>query len=295
MVVALLGVLKAGGGLRAARPRVPERAPRLHAGGRGHRAAAHRAALVAAAAGGALRGGVARRGARRLRSWRARRTRAYRSRPDNLAYVIYTSGSTGQAQRRAGHAPRRSLELPRLDAAQRRGCARATCCWPSPVSLRHRGAGAVSAAGGGRRVWSLAGAAETRDPALLARRLRVCGATLMQATPATWRLLLEAGLGRRAGGSRRCAAARRCGASWRSGSACAVRRGLEPLRADRDDRLVVCREGQGRRGCDDRTAGRRHAASTCWTGAWSRRRWAWPGSCTSGAREWRAATSGAPT
>ena len=65
----------------------------------------------------------------------------------------------------------------------------------------------------------------------------------MQATPATWRLLLDGRLAGRAATSRSCAAARRCRATWPTGCSARVRRAVERLRPDRDDDLVDAATG----------------------------------------------------
>ena len=60
----------------------------------------------------------------------------------------------------------------------------------------------------------IAPAATAADPALLGALLARSGATVMQATPTTWRMLLDAGWDGGRGPARRCAAARRCPSRW---------------------------------------------------------------------------------
>ncbi|HKI03097.1 MAG TPA: amino acid adenylation domain-containing protein, partial [Thermoanaerobaculia bacterium] len=116
---------------------------------------------------------------------------ANRSGPDNLAYVIYTSGSTGRPK--GVQIPHRGV-VNFLTAMARRpgieaGDALVSVTTPSfdifglelylPLI---RGARVV-----------LAGRETATDGAALRRLLARSGATVMQATPATWRLLLTAG------------------------------------------------------------------------------------------------------
>ena len=83
--------------LRAARPRLPARAPGLHAGGRRAPRAADAASALAERLPRARRPVVALDRDGRGIAARARRSRpAAATSPDNLAYVIYTSGSTGR-------------------------------------------------------------------------------------------------------------------------------------------------------------------------------------------------------
>ena len=94
--------------LRAARPAVPGRAPRLHA----RRRAAPRAADAGArcADASAAHGRRRRLPRRRLggdrRAERDENPSGSRSTPENLAYVIYTSGSTGRPKGVHDPAPR---------------------------------------------------------------------------------------------------------------------------------------------------------------------------------------------
>ena len=117
--------------LRAAGPRLPARAPGVHAGGHRRAGAAHPARACAGRAAGrgprvvCLDDG---RGVPRERS-RSTAPRAA-SRPSNLAYVIYTSGSTGRPK---------GVAMPH----RRRG---ATCVdWTSAVRRRRRGQGDAAA------------------------------------------------------------------------------------------------------------------------------------------------------
>ncbi|WP_028193133.1 non-ribosomal peptide synthetase [Salinispora pacifica] len=111
--------------------------------------------------------------------------------PDDVAYVVHTSGSTGRpmgvvathgalADRAA--AMRRNLRLTATDVV----------LGVVPVSTDvAQLALAVTLGCGGQLV--LASEDDARDPVSLADLLRRTGATVMQASPTTWRMLLESG------------------------------------------------------------------------------------------------------
>jgi amino acid adenylation domain-containing protein len=110
---------------------------------------------------------------------------------ENLAYVIYTSGSTGRPK--GVQLPHRAVVNFLLAMLQRPGL-RAADVVPAVTTLTFDIAGLeiylpLAAAG---RVEVVA-REEAADGARLAARLKASGATLLQATPATWRLLLESG------------------------------------------------------------------------------------------------------
>ena len=111
--------------------------------------------------------------------------------PDDLAYVLYTSGSTGTPKGvEVCHrgvvsflaSMAREPGLSRHDVV----CAVTTLAFDISVLELF---GPLSVGG---RV-ELVDAIEAADGEALARRLDECGATVLQATPATWRLLLAAG------------------------------------------------------------------------------------------------------
>ena len=86
----------------------------------------------------------------------------------------------------------------------------------------------------------LASRTTAADGVALAALLERNEATLLQATPATWRLLLESGW--RGGGAEDAMVARACHAIWRSGCSGLAASGLEHVRAYRDDDLsTICR------------------------------------------------------
>jgi amino acid adenylation domain-containing protein len=112
-------------------------------------------------------------------------------RPDNLAYVIYTSGSTGKPK--GVQISHRAIVNLLLSMCQKPGLSAddmllaVTTISFDIAALELFGPLAV-----GARV-ALAGRDEAADPGRLADLLRTSGATVMQATPATWRMLLEGG------------------------------------------------------------------------------------------------------
>ena len=111
--------------------------------------------------------------------------------PENLAYVIYTSGSTGQPK---GVQIQHRALINFLTAMGERSGFSASDVLLSVTSLSFDIAGLelfLPLITGGRVV--VASREEVVDGGLLMARLKSSGATVMQATPATWRLLLEAG------------------------------------------------------------------------------------------------------
>jgi len=111
--------------------------------------------------------------------------------PDSLAYVRYTSGSTGRPKGVA--IPHRALLNFILSMRERPGCSRgdallAVTTLSFDISELEIWLPLVC---GGRIV--LASRNQAADGAELLRLVRRHGITLMQATPATWRLLIEAG------------------------------------------------------------------------------------------------------
>jgi len=113
------------------------------------------------------------------------------ARPDDLVYVIYTSGSTGRPKGVA--VTHRSL-VNLLESMGREPGFTATDALLSVTTLSFDIAALelyLPLIKGGRVV--LANHEETLDGRLLIKRLASSKATVMQATPSTWRLLLEAG------------------------------------------------------------------------------------------------------
>jgi amino acid adenylation domain-containing protein len=111
--------------------------------------------------------------------------------PEDLAYVIYTSGSTGRPK--GVQVAHRSL-VNFLESMRREPGLGPEDVLLSVTTLSFDIAGLelyLPLVVGGRLV--LASRDEATDGDRLLARLGSCGATAMQATPATWRLLLEAG------------------------------------------------------------------------------------------------------
>ncbi|HEX2187720.1 MAG TPA: amino acid adenylation domain-containing protein, partial [Longimicrobiaceae bacterium] len=110
---------------------------------------------------------------------------------DHLAYVIYTSGSTGRPK--GVQVEHRSLAA-FLDAMRREPGISADDVLLAVTTLAFDIAGLelfLPLVAGARVV--LAARETAIDPRLLAQALDEAGATVMQATPATWRMLLDAG------------------------------------------------------------------------------------------------------
>ncbi|MEO7416929.1 MAG: condensation domain-containing protein, partial [Thermoanaerobaculia bacterium] len=110
---------------------------------------------------------------------------------ESLAYVIYTSGSTGRPK--GVQLPHRAVVNFLRAMAERPGLCE-TDVVPALTTLSFDIAGLeiyLPLAMGGRV--EVVAKEEAADGTLLGARLASCGATVAQATPATWRLLLEAG------------------------------------------------------------------------------------------------------
>src|SRR5262245_49622197 len=111
--------------------------------------------------------------------------------PENLAYVIYTSGSTGNPK--GVEIPHRALVNFVTTIAQRPGLTEDDVLL-AVTTLSFDIAGLelyVPLVTGGRVV--IAPEAATSNPAELARMLDDFGVTVMQATPTTWRMLVDSG------------------------------------------------------------------------------------------------------
>jgi len=111
--------------------------------------------------------------------------------PEDLAYVIYTSGSTGQPKGvEVSHAAvanflRSMAREPGLTASD-------VLLSVTTVSFDIAGLELYLPLCVGAKV-VIAGQEEIIDGFALGRRIKSCGATVMQATPVTWRMLLDAG------------------------------------------------------------------------------------------------------
>ena len=110
---------------------------------------------------------------------------------DDLAYVIYTSGSTGKPK--GVEIPQRAV-VNLLSSMQREPGCTANDALLAVTTLSFDIAALelfMPLLSGGRVI--VASQDDVADPARLARLIERSGATIMQATPATWRALIEAG------------------------------------------------------------------------------------------------------
>ncbi len=117
--------------------------------------------------------------------------------PDDIAYVIFTSGSTGRPKGVA--VPHRAVVNFLRSMATRPGlCAHDVVCAVTTLSFDIAVLELLLPLSVGARV-ALTDRVTVSDGAALAAHLDACGATVMQATPATWRLLIGAGWAGRPG------------------------------------------------------------------------------------------------
>ena len=120
--------------------------------------------------------------------------------PETLAYVIYTSGSTGQPK---GVAIEHGALLNLLDAMQQAPGLGSDDVLVAITTLAFDIAALellLPLVTGARLV--IATSAEVQDGGMLLARIEQSGATVLQATPGAWRLLIDAGWTERAPGER---------------------------------------------------------------------------------------------
>jgi amino acid adenylation domain-containing protein len=136
--------------------------------------------------------------------------------PDNLAYVIYTSGSTGRPK--GVEVSHRSVVNFLRSMRERPGLTeRDILLAVTTLSFDIAGLELYLPLSVGARV-VLAAAEVAADGPQLLELIEKCGATVMQATPATWRLLLESG--------------------WRTGGCLKILCGGEAMPRDLADQLL---------------------------------------------------------
>ena len=110
---------------------------------------------------------------------------------DDLAYILYTSGSTGRPK--GVQVPHRAIVNFIESMAERPGLApHDTLLAVTTLSFDIAALELFLPIATGATV-VVASRQIAADPVELTRALRECGATVMQATPATWRMLVEAG------------------------------------------------------------------------------------------------------
>lgn len=111
--------------------------------------------------------------------------------PSDLAYVLYTSGSTGKPK--GVEIPHRALTNFLFSMLKVPGCAQHdTLLAVTTLSFDIAGLELYLPLIAGACVY-IASTEEARDAQLLRQRILACKPTIMQATPATWRMLIEAG------------------------------------------------------------------------------------------------------
>ncbi|HEX3126202.1 MAG TPA: amino acid adenylation domain-containing protein, partial [Thermoanaerobaculia bacterium] len=109
--------------------------------------------------------------------------------PDNLAYILFTSGSTGRPK--GVQIPHRAFVNFLLSMLREPGLSASDTLFAiTTLSFDIAGLELMLPLLAGGRV-ALATRDEAADAVLLARRLDEVGATALQATPATWRMLLD--------------------------------------------------------------------------------------------------------
>ena len=111
--------------------------------------------------------------------------------PDDPAYILYTSGSTGKPK--GVEVPHRALTNFLWSMRDCPGCtAKDTLLSVTTLSFDISGLELYLPLIVGGRV-ELASRAEVGEPGALIQRMTSCRPSIMQATPATWRMLIEAG------------------------------------------------------------------------------------------------------
>ncbi|HEX8190221.1 MAG TPA: amino acid adenylation domain-containing protein, partial [Pyrinomonadaceae bacterium] len=190
LVVAMLGVLKAGGAYVPLDPSYPRERLAFMLEDAGVRVLLTQESLLPELPGHAARVLALDRD---RQSWAAESAAnlGRAAEPGHLAYVIYTSGSTGRPK--GVEIPHRAL-VNFLSSMRRRPGLDADDVLLAVTSLSFDIAGLelyLPLTAGARVV--LASRETAADGSALGRALEESGATVMQATPATWRMLVEAG------------------------------------------------------------------------------------------------------
>jgi amino acid adenylation domain-containing protein len=112
--------------------------------------------------------------------------------PEDLAYILYTSGSTGRPKgvqvRHRNVANLMTNVLPAVPGLRREDVVLSVASCTFDMSVGD----IFPTLGTGARL-VLASDAQTRDPVALAELIEASGATVMHATPTTWQMLLDSG------------------------------------------------------------------------------------------------------
>jgi amino acid adenylation domain-containing protein len=192
MVVALLGILKAGGAYVPLDPSHPAERLGLMIADSAMPVLVTEEALLGSLPPHAAADVCLDRDAEQIASERAAPLGGWAG-EESLAYVIYTSGSTGRPK--GVQLPHRAVANFLLAMAERPGLGAGDVVPAlTTISFDIAGLEIYLPLVVGSRV-EMVGREEVADGRLLAARLADCGATVVQATPATWRLLLDAGWG----------------------------------------------------------------------------------------------------
>ena len=268
LLPALLGVLKAGAAYVPLDPGVPGRAPRASwSRTRGSRA------VVDLERPAADSRGMHRRRCR-CRRPRRRAPRRQSCRPAGVARHCVRRrrlrhlhlGLDRQAEGRAASRTARSSTSCQRCAREPGLAERDRLARGHDAVVRHRRARAAPAARRAAPRSCSRPATRRPDGDALRALLERAGVTVMQATPATWRLLLDAGWRGAPRVHARSAAARRCPRDLADALLDARRRAVEHVRPDRDDGLVDAARRVDARRRRSRSAGRSPTRrSTCST------------------------------
>ena len=279
MVVALLGILKAGGAYVPLDPSHPAERLALMLADSAVPVLVTEERLLGALAGARRVGRLPRPGRRRDRR---------RERPGRLERLARRGepglrdlhlGLDRPAQGGAAAAPGGG-QLPARHGRAARAARGRRAAGADHAVVRHRGSGALPAPRRWAAGWRWSAARRPRTARGWRARLATCGATVVQATPATWRLLLDAGWQGIAGPE---GAVRRRGAAARPGRGAARPRGVALWNVyGPTETTVWSAAGEVAPGEGPVPLGRpiaNTAALRARPRASARCRWAWPASC----------------
>jgi amino acid adenylation domain-containing protein len=189
MVIAILGVLKTGGAYVPLDPVYPKERLDFILGDAGVKVLLTQERIALELTGFEAR--VICLDSERVLIAREKSSEKHPATPDDLAYVIYTSGSTGKPK---GVEIQHRAVVNFLASMQRQLGVQPDDCLLAVTTLSFDIAGLeiLLPLVSGARV-AIAPRESAMDGTLLAELIRECAANILQATPSTWRLLLEAG------------------------------------------------------------------------------------------------------